>query len=1115
MIKNKKNDLELKQFIFDSSKLEEINEKQKNGFSLPRYMNPQFKNQVGVRGGGKIYAYTAEEDLEYIKCKIDLEYFANNYCKIKSEDGKIKQMQLRDYQYDVLTTYKNNRVINMSSRQSGKTITAAITMLHYCLFNNDKGVMIVANKADTVIEIIDKIKNIYKLLPFFLKGGIINQNTRSIVFENGCRIKSSARTKEPAIGFTIDFLYMDEFAHVPNTIARAYYKAVIPTVSSIKDSKIIITSTPNGANLFKELVVSSELPETHPDKGMYNVIRVYQYQVPDGKFEDDTIATRLDARLYYSNIELKKYNIKVNDVLKYLISLGYKTEIQEETKDNGVREYIRIYRDVNDDLTDIDHIRTLSFNDVSLVKIFQITNQKEQEIKLIGGIENFNQEYNLQFIAGSKRILSEVTTKRIDDRAYNYEYTDIDIINKKIKFFTDELKQAKDFDHSKRNDYYQFTSIDTSEGLGLDYSVFNLFRLMLKDIDWLKENKIKKLEDAFYLKQTGIFESNVLDPKSELAELFYLLHFKYLPPQKTKAILEINGPGATLLGSLPNAFGGNNEYGTYIFSKFKHKLDDKFSKIGLKVTRNKKEDVKNYLTVIESDTIYVDEQGTKDQMENFIKIESNSGNVTYKADSGNDDCVPPDTLIHTNVGIKKIIDVNVGDYVLTHTGKYQKVLKIGNRYAKYIYNIKSNGKLDLNVTSNHNILTYKKTEKNSNYKKPFFENDYQQLNIDNGLKTLNYYTTYKNNDETIDIDYIDLYNYCDKNKYILENENIVSIIKNNKNQINNKCNIIKNKLYLSNDILYLIGYFLAEGSFNDHQVIFASNKTEQYFRDKIKNIVNVLNIKTFEVINNKNLGANITCTCKSFTNFFKLFKKHKNKTIPDILKKLPTDKLKYILYGYLMGDSTLTSRGIVSASISEDISFFIYDIYLKLNMFPSIKKYNQPKNNKYKGLPYIYKVKINEYYKNIIINNINEYDINLLKNKTIKQYNISNHIKRNTFLKQHNNYILGSIKKINKIEYNNLVYNLEVENDNSYIANGNIVHNCVMTLVNLSKIINHIDYKNTCYTYYKELSKDIQIIIDNAINLEYNEQGLSYKKMSKAVYKSKSNNFNKNYKFKK
>jgi hypothetical protein len=174
MIKTKNNNLELKQFIFDSDKLEEINEKQKNGFSLHRYMNPWFKNQVGVRGPGKIYAYTAEEELEYIKCKIDLEYFANNYCKIKSEDGKIKQMQLRDYQYDVLTTYKNNRVINMSSRQSGKTITAAITMLHYCLFNNDKGVMIVANKADTVIEIIDKIKNIYKLLPFFLKSGIIN-----------------------------------------------------------------------------------------------------------------------------------------------------------------------------------------------------------------------------------------------------------------------------------------------------------------------------------------------------------------------------------------------------------------------------------------------------------------------------------------------------------------------------------------------------------------------------------------------------------------------------------------------------------------------------------------------------------------------------------------------------------------------------------------------------------------------------------------------------------------------------------------------------------------------------------------------------------------------------
>ena len=44
---------------------------------------------------------------------------------------------------------------------------------HFITFNNDKNVMIVANIAATTIEIIDKIKSIYTLLPFFLKKGII------------------------------------------------------------------------------------------------------------------------------------------------------------------------------------------------------------------------------------------------------------------------------------------------------------------------------------------------------------------------------------------------------------------------------------------------------------------------------------------------------------------------------------------------------------------------------------------------------------------------------------------------------------------------------------------------------------------------------------------------------------------------------------------------------------------------------------------------------------------------------------------------------------------------------------------------------------------------------
>lgn len=110
-----------KQFVFTSKNIDEIAEKKSMGIPLPRHMNPWFKNQTAVRKAGAVYGWTTNELDEFTKCAIDVHYFANNYCKIKSEDGQVHQMKLRDYQYDVLDKYTKNRfTINMSSRQTGK-----------------------------------------------------------------------------------------------------------------------------------------------------------------------------------------------------------------------------------------------------------------------------------------------------------------------------------------------------------------------------------------------------------------------------------------------------------------------------------------------------------------------------------------------------------------------------------------------------------------------------------------------------------------------------------------------------------------------------------------------------------------------------------------------------------------------------------------------------------------------------------------------------------------------------------------------------------------------------------------------------------------------------------
>lgn len=625
-IKTKKKEVTQRQFVFTTKEVEAIIEKSSMGFSIPRHMNPWFKNQVGVRKTGCPFGWTQEEINEFTKCKLDVHYFANNFCKIKTEDGTVKQMKLRKYQYKVLDVYDRNRfVINMSSRQTGKTITAAITLLHYCIFNSNKGVMIVANKGDTVTEIIDKIKNIYKLLPFFLKPGIINWNSKAIVFDNGCRIKSQARSKEPAIGFTIDFLYMDEFAHLPNSIARHYYKAAVPTVSSINNSKILITSTPNGSNLFKELVNGAEVPEGHPDKNQYKCIRVYWHEVEG----------RLDPKFFPLDAEMKKWNVTFSQIHKLLKDAGLKTSIETEQSDTGEKTLIRINHE--NGKNSVEDIREINVNGIKLGQLGTVTNWKETETKLIGGEEAFNQEYNIQFISGAKRILSAKTAKRLEDRKTTYLWEKIDLLEK-LRFTYDEMRWHPDFIHSERNKYYWVTKIDTSEGLGQDYSVLNMFRLMVKDINWLKENKIKNLYEAFYLNQTGIYQHNRLHPL-ELADLFYLLHFEYLNPEKVKCVLEINGPGGRFLDGLPNCMDRNNNYGSYVFIRYKHNLNDKFKKIGKKVNSNKRDDVKLYIDAIEKDNILVNETNTILEMENFIKVETRSGNITYKADSGHDDIV--------------------------------------------------------------------------------------------------------------------------------------------------------------------------------------------------------------------------------------------------------------------------------------------------------------------------------------------------------------------------------------------------------------------------------------------------------------------------------------------
>jgi hypothetical protein len=615
--------------ILTTKRVNDIIEKQNKNLKLTLNEHIWFDRKVNVRKADLSFAMTDEEQNEYIKCKMDVNYFADKYCQIKREDGTIGPIKLRNYQQDIINLYKNRYSILLASRQLGKTISASITILHLCLFNDDKGAMIVANKSSTVIEIINKIQGIYKHIPFFLQKGIVNWNQSSITFDNGSRIKTDKRTKEPAVGFSIDLLLIDEFAHIPNSIINEYYTAIVPIVSSIINSRIIITSTPKGLNLFHKLFTDAELPHDDPNWNGYHALRIYWWQMKGKR----------DTKIFFNLKKLHKYNITIEQIKQFLVEeQGYKIYTKNE---NNIEGWFVEHDKLNEN-TNIDFIRSLRYNDLPLSELGLITNWQEQETKLIGGEDAFKQEYNLQFLTGDKMLFDSVTLEKMFEDRYNFEYVDIPLFNKKLNIPYNGLSFLKDhldiLDILKTKNYHIFMSLDLSEGLGNDYSIINIFRLMPKTKEEITiyKNRLVDMYDYFKLEQIGIFKTNVYSVE-EVAHVLYMLAFELFDQDKVRIALERNTYGDELLAHIPHVFNDNNNYSNHVFLRYKHRVEEKTTKMGIKINSNKKILIKDYQNNTKKGNIVVHEQYTISEISTFTKHETPSGDITYRSENSTHD----------------------------------------------------------------------------------------------------------------------------------------------------------------------------------------------------------------------------------------------------------------------------------------------------------------------------------------------------------------------------------------------------------------------------------------------------------------------------------------------
>ena len=211
----------------------------------------QYLGNAQLKAAGVTLQFTKEQIEEYVKCAGDPIYFIESYCKIVTLDHGLQPFKLYECQKNkVKIIHENRKVILMEGRQQGKTTTSAAYILWYTLFQGSKTVAILANKASAAREVLYRYQLMYENLPTWLQQGVTTWNKGDIALENGSIVFTSATSRAGIRGKSVNLLYVDETAIIPNNLAEEFFTAVYPTISAGETTKILLSSTPLGYNHF-------------------------------------------------------------------------------------------------------------------------------------------------------------------------------------------------------------------------------------------------------------------------------------------------------------------------------------------------------------------------------------------------------------------------------------------------------------------------------------------------------------------------------------------------------------------------------------------------------------------------------------------------------------------------------------------------------------------------------------------------------------------------------------------------------------------------------------------------------------------------------------------------
>lgn len=371
-------------------------------------------------------------------------------------------------------------------------------------------------------------------------------------------------------------------------------------------------------------------------------------------------------------------------------------------------------------------------------------------------------------------------------------------------------------------------------------------------------------------------------------------------------------------------------------------------------------------------------------------------------------------ILMSDGSVKNIEDIKIGDEVITHENRSRKVLEINSRmHNGDLYEIKSVGNPTLFVTEEH----------------PF----YVPFTNVNGKKTFNVKKVKGN--------------FTKLNK-----KPEFTFIKTNELEKNNillsPC--VKDKIDsdLNPNIARLLGLFAAEGcytrKYNKLQgLYFTFGIKEKSHAELVKNLFNeefpdcsviIKEVPLRSVINVSVTGNNIA---EYF--FYHTGEYSHLKTLSKEIVFGTDDVKKHFLMGYAEGDGCLdkSDNRLICITTSKNLAWQVRTMLNSLNIKSNIRFCQNAEHRKKISSNYgeynchpTYRIEI--YGKSLKT----LCDVPSVK-YTFK--NISCREQKTSFIE---GYGTHTITNINKSNFNGMVYNFEVEEDHSYVANGVISHNC-------------------------------------------------------------------------